>query len=402
MSKDLQNLQEKRSKVASDMVAMNDAAKKEDRGFTAEERSQWDKMADSISTLESRIETEQRAAELKTIESEVINPLPQESRAQSNDSEAVYRSAFNKFIRYGAHGLNSEERDLLREKRAQGTTTGASGGYTVPGDFSSKIIEAKKAFGGIAALATVINTSSGNTIAFPTTDGTGEEGEIITENTAHNEQDGSFGEKDIGSYAYSSKIIRVSEALLEDNAVNVEGLLTRRMGMRLGRIQAKHFATGTDTGQPQGLLTAAAVGHTAASNSALVYQDFLELKHSVDPAYRMGAAWVFNDGVLKSVKSLVDTTGRPLYAPSIASAAGSTIDGDKYVVDQGVAGIGSQADVAAYGDISQYLIRNVNGIRVKRLTERYADFDQVGFLAIQRTDAALLDTGAVKKLRMAL
>jgi predicted phage gp36 major capsid-like protein len=39
------------------------------------------------------------------------------------------------------------------------------------------------------------------------------------------------------------------------------------------------------------------------------------------------------------------------------------------------------------------MIRRVNGAILMRLTERYADYGQVGFILWQRADGALLDAG---------
>ncbi|MCO7225769.1 phage major capsid protein [Pleionea sp. CnH1-48] len=399
----LAKLKEKRSKLASDMVALNKKAKDEKRGFTPDEREQWEKMSNDITDYDQRIETEERAALLEAEESTVTNPLPtgeQRSR-ESEDKESALNSAFDKFLRHGLSALESDERTLLREMRAQSVGTQSEGGYLAPDEFGNRIIETMKAFGGIRSAATVLTTSNGNRLPFPTNDGTNEIGEIIDENTQHNEGDTVFGEVDISAYAYSSKIIRVSEALLQDSAINLESFIGRRMGMRIGRAQALHFAKGTGTKQPRGLMVAAPVGYTAPSATALTWRDFIKLKHSVDPAYRLNARWAFADSVLEAAKLLTDGNNRPLWMPGIASANASTIDGDRYVVDQGIDAIGNAKVVAAYGDLSQYLIRDVRGMRVKRLTERYADYDQVGFLAIMRTDANLLDTAAIKTLQMA-
>jgi HK97 family phage major capsid protein len=46
-----------------------------------------------------------------------------------------------------------------------------------------------------------------------------------------------------------------------------------------------------------------------------------------------------------------------------------------------------------FGDFSKYLIRDVADIRLVRMDERYADYDQVGFTAFMRSDGDLLDAG---------
>jgi HK97 family phage major capsid protein len=55
-----------------------------------------------------------------------------------------------------------------------------------------------------------------------------------------------------------------------------------------------------------------------------------------------------------------------------------------------------------FGDFeSAYVTRTVEGGTMMRLTERYADYLQVGFFAYERIDGQVQDTGAYKALTLA-
>ncbi|MCP5011983.1 MAG: phage major capsid protein, partial [Aestuariibacter sp.] len=203
-----------------------------------------------------------------------------------------------------------------------------------------------------------------------------------------------FSELVLDAYKYTSKIIRVSVELMQDSAFDLNAYIASALGERLGRATAAHFATGTGSSQPNGLMTAATSAFTAASATALTRAELVALKHSVDPAYRANAKFVFNDTTLLALKGLVDGDGRPLWQPAIADAVPATIDGDRYVIDQGVASIATGVRSVGYGDMSKYIIRRVKGFTLVRLVERYADYHQVGFVAFMRTDADLLDAGS--------
>jgi len=56
--------------------------------------------------------------------------------------------------------------------------------------------------------------------------------------------------------------------------------------------------------------------------------------------------------------------------------------------------------VMLYGDWDKFLIRDVQGYQVARSDERYFEYLKVGLVAYMRTDSRLLDTGAIKCLRM--
>jgi HK97 family phage major capsid protein len=277
--------------------------------------------------------------------------------------------------------------------RAQ-STTASEGGYTIPEGFQNNIWSAMGAYGGIRTAATVISTATGNPLPFITNDDTGNVGALLAENVADSEQDTVFGEIILNAWSYTSKIIRVSQQLLQDNAVNLESYLGGMFAERLGRATAAHYATGDGASKPNGLMTAAAAGITAGSATAVTYLELLDLKHSVDPAHRLNATWAFNDTTFKALKKLVDADGRPLWSPELTTDAPATLDGDRYVIDQGIASMTTGNKTIAYGDLSKYHIRDVLGITMARLVERYAEFHQVGFVAILRTDADLIDAGS--------
>jgi HK97 family phage major capsid protein len=127
------------------------------------------------------------------------------------------------------------------------------------------------------------------------------------------------------------------------------------------------------------------------------------LKHSVNRAYRQNAEWMFNDNTLLAIKKLTDSNNRPLWSPGIAAGEPDRFDGDRYVVNDDMPDMAASAKPILYGDFSNYFIRDVLGIQLLRLSERYADYLQVGFIAFSRHDGLLADAGTnpVKHLLMA-
>jgi HK97 family phage major capsid protein len=54
-----------------------------------------------------------------------------------------------------------------------------------------------------------------------------------------------------------------------------------------------------------------------------------------------------------------------------------------------------------FGDFSKYVIRDVATPRFKRLEERYADTDQIAFIAFKELDADTIKASALKVLLQA-
>ncbi|WP_234099675.1 phage major capsid protein [Enterobacter roggenkampii] len=400
----LHEMQQKRNTIAADMRALHD--KIGDNTWTEEQRSEWNKAKDELKNLDEAIarEEELRALdndEICSRENEERNKLNKDKPGTTQDEQRAV--AFDSFIRRGLGDLTAEERQILKEMRAQGEGVAEKGGYTVPVTMMNQVIESMKAYGGIANIAQVMYTSDGREIDWPTSDGTAEEGELIGENTAATEQDTEFGSIAVGAKKLSSKIIRVSNELLQDSAINMESFLSGRIAERIGRTEARLIVQGTGAGtplQPKGLVTSVTGTVATKSGTAFTWQEMNKLKHAVDPAYRRGPKfrWAFNDNTLELIEEMVDAQGRPLWLPAVAGGSPATVLQVPYEIDQAIPDLGAGKKFIFCGDFNRFLIRRVRYMALKRLVERYAEYDQVGFLAFYRFDTLLEDTAAIKAL----
>lgn len=280
-------------------------------------------------------------------------------------------------------------------QNAISTTTNTEGGYTVPREFSGQMLEALKAYGGMRQVASIIRTDHGRSIDWPTTDATAEEGELIAENTTATMTgaDPVFGTVALGARKWSSKGFAVPIELLMDTAIDLEGHLRDRLNMRIGRIQNKKYTIGTGTNEPTGIVTSSAVGKTGATGqtTAITYDDFVDLEHSVDPAYRQGAKWMFSDTMLKTAKKLKDSTGRPLWRPGVTGGDANDILGYGYAINQDMPVPAANAKSVLFGALDKFLIRDVMDVTIFRMADsKYIEKGQIGFLAWARGDGALI------------
>ena len=395
---------EQRNKALADARALIDAAEKEGRKFSPEDDQKWSGFMDEADELKGRIERSNRLSEEENAGIEIV-----ETRAGQQDSEerhvereeAVTVSvddAFRSWMKGGMSSLSPEARGVM-EERAQSVGTTTAGGFTVPEDFRQQLEDAMLQFGGIRqSRATILSTADGANLPMPTSDDTAQVGELLAENNAVAEQDVTFGQTVLGAYMYSSKLVRVSRQLMQDSAFDLGSWLAMKLGERIGRITNQHFTTGTGTAQPSGIITGAASGKvgTTGQTTSIIYDDLVDLIHSVDPAYRGSAELMFNDSTLAVIKKLKDGNGLPLFVPNVGSGGDvtSTILGYNYVINQDMADMAANAKSVLFGDMSKFMIRDVLGIQMARLEERYAENLQVGFVAHSRHDSVLLDAGS--------
>ncbi|EJP2516131.1 phage major capsid protein [Salmonella enterica] len=395
----LHELKQKRNTIATDMRALNE--KIGDNPWTEEQRTEWNKAKSELEGLDERIAREE---ELRDMDQKYIDDNSDEQRNNlGKDSSKKRGQIFDKWMRHGASELTSEERKALRELRAQGVAPDEKGGYTVPDTFLAKVVEQMKAYGGIASVAQILTTSDGRTMEWATADGTAEMGVLLGENEEAGEEDTEFGMDSLGALKMTSKIIRVSNELLQDSAIDMEAYLARRIAERIGRGEARYLIQGTGAGtpkQPKGLAVSVTGTTQTAAATAVKWQEILALKHSIDPAYRRGPKFrlAFNDNTLKLISEMEDGQGRPLWLPDIVGVAPASVLNVPYVIDQEIDDIGAGKKFMFCGDFNRFIIRRVRYMILKRLVERYAEYDQTGFLAFHRFDCILEDTSAIKAL----
>ena len=417
MSDRLKKLVEEQNKLWTRMQDIQRAAEEDGRDWTAEERTNWDAANERLDVVSGDIERLERSAKREAADYFRDNPqgapgTEVETPEQSRETRAAeYESAFSTYLRGGMERCSMEQRSLLAQNlvndpefRAQGVGTGSAGGYLVPPGYRQVLVETMKAFGGLYNLANVITTDTGNPLQWPTTDTTAQVGSILAEQSAMGTTpDILFGTRTLGAYTYTSNVLLVSLQLLQDSVFDLETFVPRKLGERIGRATAAHFITGTGTGQPTGLLTGITVGKTtvAGQGTAILYDDLIDLEHSIDPAYRNGnTRYLMNDATLKIIRKLKDSQLRPLWVPVPTPGFPATINGIPYTIDQGMPVPTLNTVVIAYGNFNAgYIIRQVHDVQMVRLAERYAEYLQVGFFGFSRIDARPDDPAAVAALK---
>ena len=322
--------------------------------------------------------------------------------------EAVsYRQAFYSMIANGGiDGLDNEARNVLRqsEVRTQTAGTTTAGGFTVPTELASFIDKAMAASGPMydSTLFTVLNTTGGNTFNIPTVDDTAVTAVAHTEGTQPTDDGGkdvTFGQKQLGAFAFDTEWVRWSYELANDSILNVEALLGELLGERLGRIANSKLTTGSGSSDVEGIVTNSGVGKTAAAVAAVTADEIIDLIHSVDPSYRASAstAIMMNDSTLAAVRKLKDGNGQYLWTMgSFQAGVPQNILGYNVVVNQAMDSLATAKKVMLFGDMSKYYVRKVGGPSLFVARERFAP--DYGILGYARFDGVLANTGAVKHL----
>ena len=389
----MKTIQALREKIANLATQSNNLlANKGDQTWTKEEQAQFDGFVNEIELVKGQI----RALE-KMREMEADNYFAATPAGNANDTEITSLVAVALYMRQGSN-VTAEQAVAIRN--AMSTTVATEGGYTVPTEIAKMVIERLKAFGGMREVAEVITTETGTGLNFPTSDGTGEEGEIVGENQPVTGQDIAFGTVPLNTFMYSSKKIALPLQLIQDSAIDVIALVITRLATRIARIQNRHYTVGTGTTQPDGMIPKAGIGKIGASGQAvtITYDDLVDLKHSINRAYRSAAKFMMNDLSVSTVSKLKDTTGRPIWVPTVDVGAPDSLLGFAVAINDDMAVMAANAKSIAFGDFSKYMIRDVaNTTTMRRFDDSaFALLGQVGFCGWTRSGGNLVEPAAVK------
>lgn len=430
----LLELKQNRAKVAEQAKALVKKVEDEKRAMKPEEVEQFDKLYADLRGLNGHIDALEKEGQIdgmisesrdREARGELPGQKPGDRQRRKDPEEQI--EAFRSYIRAGAENLVPEQRNQLRllagnhnsmdfrTGNPQSDVTGNLGGYTVPQGFYARVIEALKYYAGMMESEPfVLETAMGNDMPVPTADDTSQTGAIFAENTQITTQEIAFGQVILKAYKYSSKIILVPIELLQDSGVDIEAFIIRQLGIRLGRILNTHLTSGDGSSKPRGVLidsvtgvtgptgTAWSGGGSSGSTGGIDYNSLVNLKYSVNRLYRVGAKFMMNDNTLAALLQLKDSNNRPLildYLTTLQEDEPEKLLGQPIVINNDMPNLGSVGSplvgnqAILYGQFSNYWVRRVMAMIIMRLTERYADLGQVGFLAFMRQDGRMVDAG---------
>jgi len=408
-------LHEKRGRLVTEARAALDEIKgNTDDSRAAELEARHDTILAEFDKTEALIERERKVAALEARAEEqraAQRPIPgdAEARAQDVQGKPEYRDAFVALARAGfdPQEISPELRAVLKagvtELRAQTTTVGA-GGYTVPTDLANAVDKTLKAWGPMynEDICTVITTSSGNPLDFPKIDDTAVAVAQHSEAAAMTDDggvDATFTKLTLGAFAYDTEWVQISMELLQDSAINIEQFLGELLGERLARRVNSELTVGDGTGDPLGIVAASTLGVTAVSQTAVTFDELLDLYHSVDPAYRASpkARWMFNDTTLKAIRKLKGGDGQYIWQMGdVRTGAPGTLFDKPYSVNQACVNGATGTKPIVFGDFGKYYVRKVGAPVIGVRREYY--WPNIGLAGVVRLDGDLIQTGAVKHL----
>ena len=430
------NAHDERLKLSEEANAIQSLALSENRDLSDEEQKQVDHALDRFENLSQNIARMQalqsQQAQLQPVstrQSEPVMPSPQQQpedphvynvpRRPTGRQAAIVdpsdhgKVGFRNFGEFAYHvrkanapgGAAKLDARLAYILNAPTTYSqegvGADGGFAVPPDFRTAIMEKVMAEDSLLARCDQM-VSTGNTITFPTDETTPWQtsGGLLAywegENDQLSQSKVSLKETSVRLNKLAA-LVPVTEELLED-ASALDGYLRRRVPEKIDFAISKAIVQGTGVGQPLGILNAPCLvtvakrtaGSPDQSADTIEYDNIVKMYSRMYAPCRSNAVWLINQDVEPQLFSLafdsLATDKIPVYLPAngLSGQPYATLMGRPVIATQACETLGDLGDIF-FADLSKYLIAlKGGGIRIDVSIHLYFDYDATAYRFIMR------------------
>ena len=290
------------------------------------------------------------------------------------------RCAYDQYLRSGheRYELNDVSLDSM--------------GYLLPQRLEAKLVNAMNAHNVLRPLCTEVTTAGDR--ALPIVNGHGKAAWVPEGHPIPMVKD-AFDRVNLDSHKLAA-IIRVTNELLKDSAVDIEAYLADTFADRLSVSEEEAFIAGDGADKPLGLIHQAKVGCASESAGSVSIEDVLNLIFSVPEKHRRNGTLLMNDNTLLSLYKQCAALGTNLWL-----GKDDTFFGYRIVRCASMPDAASGSMPILFGDFKQAYINNNGDRSIKRLNQLFIANDHVGFLMAERVGIKLTVPEAVKGLQVA-
>lgn len=295
--------------------------------------------------------------------------------------------AFKSYLRYGSNAPAEVKATLQAD-------LDIGGGYLVPPEqFVAQLIKSVDDRVFVRQYATKITLTRAESLGAPTLDTDAADASWTTE-LATGSEDTSivFGKRSLTPQPMA-KLIKLSNKLIRNAAVDPVALVRDRLSYKFGITQEKAFLTGTGAGQPLGVFVASTDGistardYATAGATAITAADLIGCVYNLKQPYWARARWMLNRVTVGYIRALAFSTGPYIYAEELdrpnPTLMGFPVHISEYVPSTMTAGLYT----GILGDFSFYWIADALDMQLQVLNELYAATNQTGYIGRLECDA---------------
>lgn len=285
-------------------------------------------------------------------------------------------------------------------RNAAGSVSPSDGGFLVPENLRSQLLQIALEMSVVRPLATVVPMDSAR-VPFPMIDSTTNNGSVFGGMVAYWGEEGAaltdsspkFGRAVLDAKKLTG-LSAVPNELLQDSIISFSALIETLWPQALAFSEDAAFMSGSGTGEPLGFMGAgnsAAIAVSAESGQAadtIVYENIVKMYARMLPSSLSKAVWICSPDALPELFTMalsVGTGGGPIFINNAAGAAPMTIFGRPLIVSEKAGALGDRGDIV-FADLSYYLVGDRQTMTADSSTDYAFGSDKTTFRIIQRVD----------------
>ena len=384
----LKALTEQRAEKQTEMEALLNTVKTEERAFSDEESELFTQLESDIQRINETLDAIAKGRELtKEPEAEETEDKKEEEEEMKEEENKVAQEerAFENYIR----GVVLETRDDVN-------LTKGDNGAIIPTSIAKKII--KKVYDVSPLLEKTTKYNVKGKLEIPYYNETSDAKvnmAYATEFVSLESNVGKFTTIELTGFL-AGALAKLSKSLLNNSDFNLLNEVINIMSESIARWVEKELITGT-TDKVDGL-KGVTLGVTTASSTAITTDEINKLKRIIKKQFQKNAIWIMNPETLTAISLLKDDNGRYLLQDDLTNDFGYTLLGKPVYESDNMPQIGAGNIAIYYGDMSGLATKFVEELEIEVLREKYADQHAIGVVAWMEFDAKVEDAQKISKL----
>ena len=381
----INELREKRNKAWNAAKAFVETKRDKDGLLSEEDAKTYAQMEKKVQDYGAEIERMEAMAAMEAQLSKPTSAPITEKPMNGKPTEDKKPQTFRATDAYRTGMLTALRTNFRQVSNVLQEGIDANGGYLVPDEYDSRLIQVLNEENVMRSLGTAITTSGEHKINIAATKPAAawiEEGGALT-----------FGDATFDQIILDAHKLHVAE-----------NYILEQFGKALANAEEDAFINGNGTGQPLGILAetgGAQVGVTTKSSGKVTADEIIDLVYSLKRPYRKNAVFLANDACVAELRKLKDSTGQYLWQPSLQAGEPDRVLGYKVYTSAYFPLPAPGKAAVTFGDFSYYNIGDRGSRSIAELKELFAGNGMVGFVAKERVDGKLVLPEAVKLLKMA-
>lgn len=280
-------------------------------------------------------------------------------------------------------------------KAALQENTASEGGALVPNDFYSGIVAKRDQMSIPRRAGARVFRTSRDILDIPVEDTSMTNFVKTAEEGSYDQNEPTFNTVQVNVYKFT-KLIKISEELMEDEDANLDSFLTDAIGRSWALTENDLTLVGSGSSTVQGVFVGGTVGYTFADTNSITAPEIASLFWSLGDAYHEGAVWTMRGATMGHLQGLQGNPFSFLTTPAADTMQNVFFGNKPYYLSDSAAAIATGAKTIMLGNWNFYALVERRGLTLSRNPYLYQANGQIGLFCSVRMGGSVMQNEAFK------